>query len=217
MVDKTLKFFATNSAGMAGMILQSEVEIAETLRGTELPDDLGQAMMTFYSRVKDEIYRVGLERGQPVFDMNKADAKNGLTFVEFMFPHYFLLPFFSAMSSYRIRPLTPETCLFEIWSLAPMAEDDPRPRVTEPTVLPYNSTDFPEIPQQDYSNLPLQQLGLHAGGFEYMRLSGKEEGLISNYQRLIDGYLAGLDPEKLAKAQQIVNSGFNSPIRDLGI
>jgi phenylpropionate dioxygenase-like ring-hydroxylating dioxygenase large terminal subunit len=216
-VDKTLKFFATNSAGMAGMIHQSEVEIAERLRGIELPEDLGQAAGIFYTRVKEEIYKDGLARGLPVFDMNAIDAKNGLTYVEFMFPHYFLLPFFSAMSSYRIRPLTPETCYFEIWSLAPMAENDPRERVTQPVVLAYDSTDYPDIPQQDYANLPLQQLGLHAEGFEYMRLSGKEEGLISNYQRLIDGYLAGLDPQKLAKASQVVNSGFNSPIRDLGI
>jgi hypothetical protein len=98
-----------------------------------------------------------------------------------------------------------------------MAEDDPRPRVTEPTILPYDSPEFPEIPRQDYSNLPLQQLGLHAGGFDYMRVSPEQEGMISNYQRLIDGYLAGLPLEKLAKASQIVNSGFAAPILDIGI
>jgi phenylpropionate dioxygenase-like ring-hydroxylating dioxygenase large terminal subunit len=216
LVDKTLKFFATNGRGMAGMILESEVKIAETLRDVELPDDLYQAAGAFYTRVKDEIYREGVKQGLPVFDMNKADQENGFTFVEFMFPHYFLLPFFSAMSSYRIRPVTPETCLFEIWSLAPMAAGDPRPRVTRPVVLPFDSEDFPEIPRQDYSNLPLQQRGLHGGGFEYMRLSNQKEGMISNYQRLVDGYLAGLDPHKLAKASQIVNSGFESPIQDIG-
>ncbi len=216
LVAQTVEFFATNGRGMAGMILQSEVKVAEGLRDIDLPSDPSQAMAVFYSRVKEAIYQDGLKRGLPVFDMNKADSENGFTYVEFMFPHYFLLPFFSAMSSYRIRPLTAETCFFEIWSLAPMADDDPRPRVTKPTVLPYNSADFPEIPRQDYSNLPLQQLGLHAGGFDYMRLSHEKEGLISNYQRLIDGYLAGLDLSKLAKAAQIVNSGFDSPIRDIG-
>jgi hypothetical protein len=201
---------------MAGMTLQSEVAVAERLRDIELPEDLGQAMATFYTRVKDEIYKEGLEKGLPVFDMNKADAENGLTFVEFMFPHYFLLPFFSAMASYRIRPLTPETCLFEIWSLAPMAKDDPRPRVTAPVVLPHDSKEFPPIPQQDYSNLPLQQQGLHARGFDYMLLSNQKEGMISNYQRLIDGYIAGLEPEKLAKASGVVNSGFDAPVKDIG-
>ena len=182
----------------------------------EVPDDLEMAAFAYYSKVKSDIYEQGLAEGRPVFDINAAEADHGFTFVEFMFPHYFVLPYLSAMSSYRIRPLTPETCLFELWSLAPMAANDPRPRVTEPTWLPYDSEDFPEIPRQDYANLPLQQLGLHAGGFDYMRLSHQKEGLISNYQRLIDGYLAGLDGDKLKKGTQVVSSGFESPILDLG-
>jgi len=40
--------------------------------------------------------------------------------------------------------------------------------------------------------------------------------MISNYQRLIDGYLAGLDQETLAKASIAVNSGFAAPILDIG-
>ena len=215
-IDRQIKSFASISDGMGGMITKEEVAIAERLRDMDLPNDFGQAVGTYFARVKDEIYKDGLARGVPAFDLNKAEAENGLTFVEFFFPHYFLLPFFGAMSSYRIRPLTPETCLFEIWSLAHRAEDDPRPPVTQPVVLPYDSAEFPEIPRQDYSNLPLQQLGLHASGFEYMRLSNQKEGMISNYQRLIDGYLAGLQPQKLAAATQIVNSGFEAPILDIG-
>ena len=122
----------------------------------------------------------------------------------------------AAMSSYRIRPLTPETCLFEIWSLVLRPEDEEYDTPKEPTILPYNSDQFPEIPQQDYANLPRQQLGLHAGDFTHMRLSHSHEGMISNYQRLIDGYIAGLDPTLLAKAQHAVNSGFESPIVDIG-
>jgi hypothetical protein len=83
-------------------------------------------------------------------------------------------------------------------------------------MLPYDSKEFPEIPMQDYSNLPRQQLGLHAGGFQHMRLSREQEGMISNYQRLVDGYLAGLDRDRLGKAQAIVNSGYNAPILDIG-
>ena len=32
------------------------------------------------------------------------------------------------------------------------------------------------IPAQDFSNLPKQQKGLHAKGFEYMRLSTRSRG-----------------------------------------
>ena len=42
---------------------------------------------------------------------------------------------------------------------------------------------WPPIAAQDFSNLPRQQRGLHARGFEYLRLSERLEGHISNYQR----------------------------------
>ena len=51
-----------------------------------------------------------------------------------------------------------------------------------------------------YSNLPRQQLGLHGRTFEYMRLAERTEGHISNYQRVIDGFLAGFSHEKLVPA-----------------
>jgi hypothetical protein len=49
-----------------------------------------------------------------------------------------------------------------------------------------------------------------------MRLSSTIEGLISNYQRIIDGYLTGVAPETLAKAQQELGGNFDGPIKDLG-
>jgi phenylpropionate dioxygenase-like ring-hydroxylating dioxygenase large terminal subunit len=215
-IDVTLRFLAKLSDGMAGMMHSSEVAIAESLRDMELPVDAGAAAMAFYGRLGHEITTRGRARGLPVPDLNQLAATVETNAVEFMFPHYFLLPMFSAMSSYRIRPLTPETCLFELWSLALFPEDEEREAPVAPVPIPHDSPDFPEIPRQDYSNLPLQQLGLHAKGFEYMRLSRDIEGMISNYQRLIDGYLAGIEPDKLATASQIVCSGYDKPIRDIG-
>jgi len=151
-----------------------------------------------------------------MFDISKVSQEVEFHAVEYMFPHYFLLPMLSAMSSYRIRPLTPETCLFEIWSLVLRPEGEVYDTPKAPTILPHDSPDFPEIPRQDYSNLPLQQLGLHAGEFDFMRLSKVNEGMISNYQRLIDGYLADLDADLLAKGAQVVNAGFEGPIADIG-
>ena len=57
-------------------------------------------------------------------------------------------------------------------------------------------------------------MGLH--DLEFMRLASNHEGMISNYQRLVDGYLARLDPALLARASQVVNSGFAAPILDIG-
>ena len=215
LVDTAIRFAEKLNEGMAGMVHASEVAIAQSLRNIDLPKEIPAAAKAFYERVRSEITTQGRARGLPVPDLNELERTHVFNAVEFMFPHYFLLPFFSAMSSYRIRPLTPETCLFEIWSLAFLPDDEQRARVL-PKMLPHDSQEFPEIPRQDYSNLPLQQRGLHAGGFQYMRLSNKVEGMISNYQRLIDGYLAGLDQEKLLKASRIVNSGFEAPVLDVG-
>jgi hypothetical protein len=80
-----------------------------------------------------------------------------------------------------------------------------------------SDTRWPPIPTQDFSNLPKQQKGLHAKGFEYMRLSSGLEGHISNCQRVVDGFLAGLPYERLLPAlRKVNNSPFDKPILDLG-
>jgi hypothetical protein len=201
---------------MAGMVHETEMTVLEKLRDMDVPEDPMAAIGAFLGRAQEEIAKDGLARGAPMFDIAKVNQEKPFHDVEFMFPHFFLLPSFAAMSSYRIRPLTPETCLFEIWSLVLRPEDEPFDTPQAPTMLPYDSKEYPEIPMQDYSNLPRQQLGLHAGGFQHMRLSREQGGMISNYQRLVDGYLEGRDAETLRKAQTIVNSGYNAPILDIG-
>ena len=215
-VNMHVDFLARLGSGMGGMVHDSEVAVLEGLRDMDVPDDPLEATMAFYARAHEEVTKDALARGAPMFDIAKVMQEVEFHAVEFMFPHFFLLPFLGAMSSYRIRPLTAETCLFEIWSLVLRPEGEAYDTPKQPTILPYDSPDFPEIPRQDYYNLPLQQLGLHAGGFKFMRLSKDSEGMISNYQRLIDGYIAGLDPAVLAKAAGIVTSGFEGPIADIG-
>lgn len=205
------------SEGMAGMVHAKEVEIARQLLDAALPDDPIQAVPMWYGIVQDQITQQLRAKGEPVPDLNAVAVCAPVNAVEFLFPHYFLLPFFSSVSSYRIRPLGPESCLFEIWSLTHAAEGKEPPTPLEPTVLPYDSADFPTIPRQDYSNIPLQQQGLHAAGFEFMRLSKDIEGLISNYQRIIDGYLLRAAPDKLAGATQLLGGNFDGKILDLGL
>jgi len=205
------------SEGMAGMIHAKEVEIARQLIDVELPDDLEEAVMMWFGIVKDQVTKQLRARGEPVPDLNAVAVSDPVHAVEFIFPHYFLLPSLSSMSSYRIRPLGPESCLFEIWSLTLCAEGQEPEVPMEPIVLPFDSQEFPMIPRQDYSNIPIQQKGLHSEGFEVMRLSKQVEGLISNYQRIIDGYLTGAAPEKLARANQMLGGNFDGEILDLGL
>lgn len=201
--------------GMAGMVHAKEIEIARQLLDVDLPEDPQQAVMTWYGIVQDQITKQLGARGEPVPDLNAVAVSAPLKAVEFIFPHFFLLPFFSSMASYRIRPLGPESCLFEIWSLTMFpAGEEPAP-VMQPVVLAHDSPEFPPIPQQDYSNIPRQQIGLHAGGFKFMRLSKDIEGLISNYQQLIDEHLQCAPPHRLSKAMAALSGGFDGPILDM--
>jgi hypothetical protein len=106
----------------------------------------------------------------------------------------------------------------EIWSLTryPAGEEPAPPTPPEPWEC--DDARWPPIPAQDFSNIPRQQRGLHAKGFEYMRLSGALEGHVSNFERTIDGYLAGLSHDALLGALQSVNVyPFDKPILDLGL
>jgi phenylpropionate dioxygenase-like ring-hydroxylating dioxygenase large terminal subunit len=215
-VDLTIRHLAEISEGMGGMVHASEVAIAQSLADIEVPDDPGGAARAFYTRLRQEITDQGCAQGAPVPDLNAIAVSHPVKAVEYLFPHFFVLPVFSAMSAYRVRPIGPEECLFEIWSLAMFPEDEDRPRPIAPAPLPHDDPGFPEVPRQDYANLPRQQRGLRTHGFEFMRLSRDIEGLISNYQRLIDGYLAGIDSDRLAAGSRVVCQGLDVPIAPLG-
>jgi hypothetical protein len=134
----------------------------------------------------------------------------------YCFPHYFVLPMYSCASSYRFRPLGPEETLMEIWSLTRVPEASERPKPVPPEPWECDDPRWPPIPTQDFSNLPRQQKGLHAQGFEYMRLSEQMEGHISNFHRTIDGFLAGLPYDKLAPALREVNvNPLERPVVDI--
>ncbi|MXO89938.1 aromatic ring-hydroxylating oxygenase subunit alpha [Pontixanthobacter aquaemixtae] len=200
--------------GMAGMMHQKEIEIAGQLLEVDLPEDPAEAIPMWYGIVQHQVVEALRARGEDLPDLNAVAVSNPIQAVEFLFPHYFVLPIMSSASAYRIRPLGPEECLFELWSLTNFAESDNHNPVTEPTVLPYDSEDFPTIPRQDYSNIPIQQQGLHAEGFDFMRLGGGVEGLISNYNRVIDGHLTGVESEKLSQATHKLAHNFDGQIHE---
>lgn len=105
----------------------------------------------------------------------------------------------------------------EIWSLTRFPEGSEPERHSPPERWECNDSRWPPILAQDFSNLPKQQRGLHAKSFEYMRLSDRMEGHISNYQRTLDGFLAGLPYEKLLPALQSVNvNPLDKPVLDVG-
>lgn len=215
-IEMNIQGMRVLNQGMAGMTHEKEIRVAETLRGTELPSDIAAATVEWRRKLNDAVIEFYRKNGMDVPDLNDVEAKDYATAVNFCFPHYFLLPTFGSASSYRIRPLGPEECLFELWSLTRYPEGEAPPPITTPTPMAYDDPRWPPIPTQDFANLPRQQRGLHTKGFEFMRLSNQMEGLISNYQRLIDGYLAGHGYDKLLPAAQKVSGCIDVPIVDLG-
>ncbi len=217
-LDAEIHYLHTMSDGMAGMVHADDVRTAEGLRGTELPADPALAMATWQRTLNDAVVASHRGAGHDVPDLNELEAHGLNEPMGYCFPHWFVLPMYSSASSYRFRPLGPEETLMEIWSLArfPAGREPERP--TPPEVWECDDARWPPIPAQDFSNLPRQQKGLHARGFEYMRLSERMEGHISNFHRTLDGFLAGLPYDRLDKALRAVNvNPLEMPIVDVGL
>jgi nitrite reductase/ring-hydroxylating ferredoxin subunit len=216
-VEAELHYLRVMSDGMAGMVHAKDVRVAEGLRDMELPTDPVQAVATWHRNLNDAVTRWHREQGSPMPDLNELEAHGINESMDYCFPHYFMLPMYSSATSYRFRPLGPEETLMEIWSLTRYPEGDEPGKPTPPEVWESDDARWPPIPTQDFSNLPRQQKGLHNKGFEYMRLSEQVEGGLSNFERTVDGFLAGLPYEKLFQALRAVNvNPLESPLADLG-
>ena len=216
-VESELHYLRTMSEGMAGMVHADDVRIAEGLRDIELPADPALAIPTWHRTLNDAVTRWHREAGHDIPDVNELDATGMNEPMGYCFPHYFVLPMYSSASAYRFRPVGPEETLMEIWSLTRFAEgSEPEPPVP-PEPWAYDDPRVPPIPTQDFSNLPRQQRGLHARGFEYMRLSEGIEGGVANFERTVDGFLAGLPYEQLLPALRAINvNPLERPVLDLG-
>jgi phenylpropionate dioxygenase-like ring-hydroxylating dioxygenase large terminal subunit len=215
-IDAEIRYLQTMSEGMAGMVHANDVRIAEGLRDVELPDDREQAMSTWYRTLNDEVVDWHRSAGSDMPDLNDLEARGVNEPMGYCFPQYFVLPMYSSASSYRFRPLGPEETLMEIWSLTRFPEGAEPEKPTAPEVWEWDDPRWPPIPAQDFSNLPRQQQGLHAKGFEYMRLSERAEGHLSNFERTLDGFLAGLPYEKLLPALREINvNPLDRPVVDL--
>jgi hypothetical protein len=204
-VESELHYLRVMSEGMAGMVHANDVRIAEGLSNLELPADPALARDVWDRTLNSAVVEWHRARGATIPDLNELEASRMNEPMGYCFPHFFVLPMYSSASCYRFRPLGPEETLMEIWSLTrfPDGEEPTAPPTPEPWAC--DDPRVPPIPTQDFSNLPRQQKGLHAHGFEFMRLSEQLEGHLSNYHRLLDGYLAGLPHERLLPALPLVN------------
>jgi phenylpropionate dioxygenase-like ring-hydroxylating dioxygenase large terminal subunit len=215
-VEAELRYLRTMSEGMGGMVHARDVEIAAGLQGVELPAEYQLARSTWERNLNDAVTRTHRERGCDVPDINELEEHGLNQPMGYCFPHFFILPMYSSASSYRFRPLGPEETLMEMWSLTRYPEGGEPQTPPVPDWWECDDPRWPPIPAQDYSNLPRQQKGLHGRAFQYMRLAERTEGHISNYQRVLDGFLAGLSYGKLLPAVRKVNvNPLDMPVADI--
>jgi phenylpropionate dioxygenase-like ring-hydroxylating dioxygenase large terminal subunit len=217
-VESELHYLRTMSEGMAGMVHATDVRIAEGVAAElgGLPTDAAEARATWDGALNDAVVDWHRGRGSTIPDLNALAASGGDEPMGYAFPHYFVLPMYSSASAYRFRPVAPEETLMEIWSLTryPEGEEPPPPPPPEP--MAHDDPRVPPIPAQDFSNLPRQQRGLHARGFEHLRLSAQLEGHIGNFERVVDAYLAGLAHDRLLPALSELNvNPLDRPLADL--
>ncbi|MFK7894603.1 MAG: aromatic ring-hydroxylating dioxygenase subunit alpha [Myxococcota bacterium] len=216
VIESSIYFMKVLSEGMGGgMIHERDIRIAESLRDIELPDnpqDPTEAIVAWNTRLGDEITKQSRAAGIDMPDLNELVATGHISSVNFGFPNFFLLPVYGNAASYRVRPLGPEETLFEVWTTTLLPEGATTPRLDGPTFLPHDDPGWPDVVRQDFENLPRQQAGLRSPGFDSMRLSPEVEGLISNFHRVIDGYLANRPHAELLPAAQKVSGGIDAPI-----
>jgi phenylpropionate dioxygenase-like ring-hydroxylating dioxygenase large terminal subunit len=213
-VDGEIEYLRTMCEGMSGMVHADDVRIAEGIRDIELPGDYDAAVAAWNRALNSAVTDWHRQAGHDVPDLNGLDDQSINEPMAYCFPHYIVLPMYSSASAYRFRPLGPEVTLMEIWSLTRTTRGAASP--DPPETWAHDDDRWPPIPTQDFSNLERQQRGLHARDFRYMRLSEQAEGHISNYQRMIDGFLAGLPYEKLLPALSKINvHPLEQPVLDV--
>ena len=203
-VDNFLYYLRNLCEGNKGMVDVRELAIAESLRDIDLTGS-ENVSRDFTHKIYAAITEWGQDTGVPIPDFDHIIKNNISAGTWYAFPNYYLQPIFTSSPQYRVRPLGPEQTLFDVWTLTVYAPGEAPPPPPTPVPMPPDDPRWPLIPSQDFSNLPKQQRGLHATGFDYMRLAEGVEGMISNVERLVDGYLAGVDHDKLLNAVQQVS------------
>lgn len=113
-----------------------------------------------------------------------------------VFPNLVFLMSPDGLIAYRSRPDgdNPDSCIFDIWSLARYAPGEEPPLNRE---LYYGQDDwktdaierFGVIPNQDFQNMEHVQMGMKSSGFKASRTNPLQEVAISNFHAVLFEYL----------------------------
>jgi phenylpropionate dioxygenase-like ring-hydroxylating dioxygenase large terminal subunit len=199
-----------------GMVMSKDVDVARSLRDLPLPDEPAARTAAWERALKGAITDWGHSVGiRTLPDLNALPQLPHMVF--FAFPNYHMVPAYGNAALSRVRPLTPETCLYELFRITHAAETAEHEPVRAPTYTPIDDSEWGLVLRQDFSNLPLQQDGVHRRGFEYMRLSREVEGRISLLHQTIDTYLAARPSGVIARAASLACGQSDVPVMDLAL
>ena len=158
--------------GSRSIVTQWQIDIANRLieRGVSYDDFLPSYMREVFTEA---------ERRHVPLPAPNPDATSHCT----IFPNFTLVAGLGTALIYRSRPLTPNSCEYDIWSLSIRGEGEVIPRAVEGMGAPWKDHWFVH---QDVSNIELQQIGLRTDGFGATRLSPRLEAMISNWHLALD-------------------------------
>ena len=117
----------------------------------------------------------------------------------YCFPHYFVLPMYSSASSYRFRPLGPEETLMEIWSLTRFPEGERAGQAHAARAVGVRRSPVAADPRAGLLEPAAAAAGPARQGLRVhapVRAASRER--VSNFERTVDGFLAGLPYERAA-------------------
>lgn len=171
--------------GLRGMVMPKDMEVLDRVRERPVPP--GTMFLDVYA---EGLYEYAAEKGitMPPWHPPSQELWGGIFQI---FPNTVILPQYGNALMYRFRPLGPERCLQEVWSLTLQPADAEIPRAAyRGTFDQLDEEAWPQVFRQDFSNIEAQQRGVHTTGFQHMRLSNMYERGIGNMHEHMDGYLA---------------------------
>jgi phenylpropionate dioxygenase-like ring-hydroxylating dioxygenase large terminal subunit len=169
--------------GLGAMILKEDIELLLTLREKHLPEDAN--LGAEYIRLQ---YDTAAKQNRPMPKM----APEVLVLwggVIYLFPNILVLPQAGNAAIYRAlpHPTDPDRCTFEIFSVKTLPEGQKPARAVMERVERADQVGL--IPQQDLSNIPRIQQGLHSKGMVQTWLAANQEKLILNMHQELDRYI----------------------------
>ncbi|WP_439135210.1 aromatic ring-hydroxylating oxygenase subunit alpha [Pseudomaricurvus sp.] len=184
LIDAMATRMNLTSEGLGAMISKDDIDLVLSLKDKNLPADANPGAE--YVKLQ---YETAAQQGRPMPKLTPEHVGKWGG-VNFIFPNLLILPQAGNAAIYRAlpHPNDPDQCIFEIRSVTtlPQGEQPQRSQVEEVTDP---ETQLGLIPQQDLSNLPRIQEGLHSKGMNQVWLAQNQEKLILNMHQELDRYL----------------------------